>query len=359
MKVAVLVSGGVDSSVALSLLKQQGHDVTAFYLKIWLEDELAYLGDCPWQDDLQQVQAVCAQLNVPLEVVSLQKEYFAEVVSYTIAQVKAGFTPNPDVLCNSRIKFGLFLKYIDSLPVHYDKIASGHYAQIMMHDGLVALHCAPDPIKDQTYFLSYLTQQQLSRLIFPIGHLQKSDVRALAHEFNLPNKDRKDSQGICFLGKLKFSDFIKHYLGELPGDLVEYETGLKVGKHNGFWYYTIGQRQGIGLAGGPWYVVEKDTKNNIVYISRAYHTLEKQRNRFVIADCNWISGSAPAADGAYRVKLRHGPNFHECTIIAAQDDGQFEVLLADNDQGIAAGQFAVLYKGVICLGSGIIRSESH
>lgn len=352
MKVAVLVSGGVDSSVALSLLKQQGYETTAFYLKIWLEDELAYLGDCPWQDDLKYVQAVCDQLGVPLEVVSLQKEYFAQVVSYTIAQVKKGFTPNPDILCNSRVKFGLFLNYIDSLPVYYDKIASGHYAQTMSRDGLFELRCAPDPVKDQTYFLSYLTQKQISRLLFPIGHLQKAAVRAIASHDNLPNKDRKDSQGICFLGKLKFSDFIKHYLGEVPGDLIEYETGLKVGEHRGFWYYTIGQRQGIRLAGGPWYVVAKDSERNTVYISRAYQALAKQRNHFFIGECNWIGGSAPA-NGKYRVKLRHGPHFHDCTVVDC-GDGRFELSLTSDDQGIAPGQFAVLYKETVCLGSGII-----
>jgi tRNA (5-methylaminomethyl-2-thiouridylate)-methyltransferase len=353
MNIAVLVSGGVDSSVALALLKQQGHTLTAFYLKIWLEDELAYLGDCPWQEDLKHVQAVCAQLDVPLEVVSLQKEYFNEVVSYTITQVKAGKTPNPDVFCNSRIKFGMFMRYIDSLPVFYDKIASGHYAQAVETEIGVTLHRAPDLVKDQTYFLSYLTQNQVSRLLFPIGHLQKAEVRACAQEVNLPNKERKDSQGICFLGKLKFSDFIKHYLGELPGDLVEYETRQVVGKHQGFWYFTIGQRQGIGLAGGPWYVVAKDTQSNVVYISRFYHADEKKRDRCVIGSCNWIGGSEPV-DGQYQVKLRHGPHLHTAHLKKIEPD-RFELTLSDNDQGIAAGQFAVIYCGTECLGSGIIE----
>lgn len=354
MNIAVLVSGGVDSSVALSLLKEQGHNLTAFYLKIWLEDELAYLGDqCPWQEDLQYVQAVCAQIGVPLEVVSLQKEYFEQVVSYTIAQVKAGRTPNPDVLCNSRIKFGTFLRYIDTLPQSFDKIASGHYAQVIYDNGLYALESAPDPIKDQTYFLSYLTQEQISRLIFPIGHLQKDQVRAHALAIDLPNKNRRDSQGICFLGKLKFSDFIKHYLGDRKGDLIEYETGIKLGEHNGFWYYTVGQRQGIGLAGGPWYVVAKDTVNNTIFISREYHTPDKKRNQLIIADGNWIAHTIPE-DGRYRVKLRHGVQFHDCSFRSI-DAGRFELTLANHDQGIASGQFAVLYDDIRCLGSGVIE----
>ena len=177
MKVAVLVSGGVDSSVALQLLKNQGHDVTAFYLKIWLEDELSYLGDCPWENDLAFVKQVCEQLKVPLEVVSLQKEYKDEVVAYTIAEVKAGRTPNPDILCNQRIKFGLFLDKIDP---SFEKIASGHYAQIREKDGVVELVQSPDPIKDQTYFLSHLSQKQLKRVMFPIGHLQKNEVACVS-----------------------------------------------------------------------------------------------------------------------------------------------------------------------------------
>src|SRR5579871_1845652 len=277
MKIAVLVSGGVDSSVALKLLKDQGHDVTAFYIKIWLEDELSYLGNCPWEEDLSYVRQVCEQLNVPLEIISMQKEYKDEVVAYTIEQVKAGRTPNPDILCNQRSKFGLFLDKIDA---SFEKVASGHYAQVREKDGIIELFQSPDPIKDQTYFLSHLNQKQLQRVLFPIGHLQKSELRALAHTFNLPNKDRPDSQGICFLGMFKFSDFIKHHLGTQQGNLIESETGKIMGHHDGFWFYTIGQRQGIRLGGGPWYVVAKDCVQNIVYISRNYYDSDKQRDAF-------------------------------------------------------------------------------
>ena len=251
MKIAVLISGGVDSSVALRLLKEQGHELTAFYLKIWLEDELSYLGDCPWEEDLSYVRAVCEQAGVPLQVVSLQKEYWDHVVSYTMQEIKAGRTPNPDILCNQRIKFGMFFNHIDA---SFDKVATGHYAQVKEQNGIFSLHRAPDPIKDQTYFLSYLSQAQLARALFPIGHLQKEQVRQLAQQFDLPNKERKDSQGICFLGKLKFNDFIKFHVGEKPGDMIEYETGKKLGTHKGFWFHTIGQRQGSGLpaARGMW-----------------------------------------------------------------------------------------------------------
>lgn len=354
MNIAVLISGGVDSSVALAKLVHEGHAVTAFYLKIWLEDELSYLGSCPWQEDLGYVQAVCDHLGVSLEVVSLQQEYWDHVVSYTIAEVKQGRTPNPDVLCNSRIKFGFFLDYLEKrYPGVFDTIATGHYAQLQKKSSLYYLKQSPDPVKDQTYFLSYLTQQQLARLAFPIGHLDKSEVRSLAAQFNLPNKDRKDSQGICFLGKLKFHDFIRHYLGDSPGDLIEYETGKIVGTHQGFWYYTIGQRQGIGLAGGPWYVVAKDTQVNKVYISRNYYAPDKQRNAFEVAQLNWVG----VCEGQYQniqVKMRHGAYAHNCCI-TSRSAGKLQVTLAHQDQGIAAGQFAVFYHNAICLGAGIIQ----
>ncbi len=349
MKIAVLVSGGVDSSVALKILKDQGHDVTAFYLKIWLEDELSYLGDCPWEIDLSYVKKVCDQLEVPLELVSLQKEYHDEVVRYTINEVRRGHTPNPDILCNSRIKFGMFLKVLDE---QYEKIATGHYAQTKEIDGRFVIVPAPDNIKDQSYFLSHLNQEQLSRALFPIGHLQKEQVRELAQKFNLPTKDRKDSQGICFLGKLKFRDFVKHYLGEKQGRLIESETGIDRGEHQGFWFYTIGQRQGLGLAGGPWYVVAKDTIQNIVYISRNYYTDDKLRDAFEIENCNWFA-KAPTENDQLKVKLRHGPYLHSATITSTSN-GVMLVKLTERDQGISPGQFAVFYDEKKCLGGGII-----
>lgn len=350
IKIAVLVSGGVDSSVALKLLKDQGYDVTGFYLKIWLEDELSYLGDCPWEEDLSYVKQVCEQLEVPLEVVSLQKEYKDEVVAHTIAQVKAGRTPNPDILCNQRIKFGLFLDKIDS---SFVKVASGHYAQVREKDGKFELFQSPDPIKDQTYFLSHLSQNQLKRVMFPIGHLQKSELRALAHDFNLPNKDRKDSQGICFLGKFKFSDFIKHHLGTKQGLMIESETGKVMGNHDGFWFYTIGQRQGLGLGGGPWYVVAKDCDKNIIYISRNYYDDEKRRDMFYVENINWLSG-APSDKKNLLVKLRHGAQKYACAV-DYDAQGKALVKISDRDQGIAAGQYAVFYDGDVCLGSGVMQ----
>lgn len=359
MHIAVLVSGGVDSAVALKLLQAQGYQVTAFYLKIWLADELSFLGECPWEEDLSYVRQVCEQLQVPLEIVPFQQAYQDLVVSYTMTEIQAGRTPNPDIMCNSQIKFGAFLDYIlTNWAGKFDKVASGHYANTIEKAGQVYLQIAPDLIKDQTYFLAYLTQAQLAQIIFPIGIYNKSQVRVLAQEFNLANKDRKDSQGICFLGKLKFPDFVKYHLGEKLGDLIEFETGQKLGQHKGYWFHTIGQRQGLGLSGGPWYVVSKDLAQNLIYISRNYYNPDKARNLLTVHKVNWIAGQAPAdleTKTNLRVKLRHGAEFHDCTVkFINNNNSTVEVYLTKRDQGIAAGQFAVFYAQDICLGGGII-----
>lgn len=351
MKIAVLLSGGVDSSVALRLLKAQGHSVTAFYLKIWLEDELSHLGQCPWEEDLQWVRQVCAQALVPLEVVSFQRPYWDEVVSYTVSQVRSGLTPNPDMLCNQLIKFGAFLRAFGN---QFDKVATGHYAQVCEQRGICTLRQSPDPIKDQTYFLSQLSQEQLSRALFPIGHLTKPQVRALAAEFGLPNKDRKDSQGICFLGKIKFREFIRHHVGEKEGKLIELETGTTVGKHQGFWFYTLGQRQGLGLSGGPWYVVSKIPEDNVVVVSRSYYAPEKDRHIVHVSNCQWIS-EEPRKPWL-GVKLRHGPVVYQAQVSYGKP-GELTLTLPTNDQGIAPGQFAVLYDGQVCLGGGVIADD--
>jgi tRNA-5-taurinomethyluridine 2-sulfurtransferase len=357
MKIAMLVSGGVDSSVALRLLKDQGHNVTAFYLKIWLEDELAYLGECPWQEDLDFAQKVCDQAEVELKVISLQQAYHEKIVAYTIKTIKEGRTPNPDVMCNTFIKFGAFY---DAVGKEYDKIASGHYAQVVQRDGIFYLHQTPDAIKDQTYFLSQLTPAQLSRVMFPIGDYKKEQVRELAEAYDLPNKNRKDSQGLCFLGKIKFRDFVKHHVGTKEGPLVEYETGKAWGTHEGFWFYTAGQRQGIGLSHGPWYVVKTDPETNTVFISSSYFSLSsstqcedlKPRNSFIIGNCNWFAQKDPEQK-KLQVKLRHGAHYYECSL-QNNNNGTFTIQLPEDDQGIAAGQFAVFYDNRLCLGSGVI-----
>lgn len=345
MKIAVLLSGGVDSSLALYKLHCEGHDVTAFYLKIWLEDEASFLGDCPWEEDLGYARSLCERLGVPLKVIPLQKEYYDRVVSYTVSELKAGRTPSPDIFCNKRVKFGAFFEQIGS---EYDKVASGHYAQILTDNGKTILKMAPDPVKDQTYFLAHLSEEQLSRLIFPIGSLLKSEVRSEAEAAALPAMHRKDSQGICFLGKIKFRDFVKIYLGERKGDIVEAESGKKLGEHAGFWFYTIGQRTGLGLAGGPWYVVEKVVSDNVIKVSHRCSSETVPCDNFRVGEFNWIN-QPPEVDEELWCKLRHGPHRYRCRLDLA--DGTVR-LLDGADYGIAAGQFTVFYRDDICLGCG-------
>jgi tRNA-specific 2-thiouridylase len=391
MNIAMLISGGVDSSVALRLLLDAGYTVRAFYLKIWLEDELAFLGECPWEDDLKYVRAVCEQAGVPLEVVPFQREYWNQVVSYTIAEVKAGRTPNPDVLCNAQIKFGAFYEYLSSRKdISFDKIATGHYAQVeevVVSDDIFSssekrtgklslpeipeaglsrsreisqsvfpaslLKMSPDKVKDQTYFLSQLSQEQLTKACFPIGHLQKEEVRTLAEKYHLPNAKRKDSQGICFLGKVAFDQFLEFHLGKRSGDIIDLKTGEKISEHDGFWFYTIGQRRGIKLSGGPWFVVKKDAEKNVIFVSNQYRSEDMFRDTFEVGNLHWISGSTPVKN-MLSVKLRHGEKLYACEV-SFRGNGTASVKLIDEeDRGIAPGQFAVFYDGEYCLGGGVI-----
>lgn len=356
MKVAALTSGGVDSSVALMLLKEQGFDVTAFYLKIWLEDELQHIAVCPWEEDLQYIREICERESVPLKIINMQKEYFDTIIKYTLSEVKAGRTPNPDVMCNSRIKFGLFLDKIDEIDRNtaekFEKIATGHYAQIEEIEGIHYLKTSPDPVKDQTYFLSHLSQDQLKRLKFPVGSMTKTRVRELAHKYDLPNKDRKDSQGVCFLGKFKYNEFLKHYLGVKKGDIIDYDTGKKLGEHEGYWYFTIGQRKGIKLGGGPYFVVKKDVKKNLVYVSNKYYGNDKKRNSLKVADLSWNTQRKPASN-ELKIKLRHSDYYYDCKYKDVLPN-EAELILDESDQGIAPGQFVAFYEKDICLGSGVI-----
>ena len=386
--VAMLLSGGVDSSVALHLLLRQNYNVTAFYLRIWLEDELAHLGECPWEDDLQVCQEVCEHAgNVPLETVSLGKEYRESVVQYTVEEAQRGRTPNPDIMCNSRVKFGCFLDYIEESEMEFDYIASGHYARledVTEHNTPTKkrLFRAPDPVKDQSYFLCALTQQQLSKVIFPIGTYQKSEVRELASHFQLPNRNRPDSQGLCFLGKVKFDDFLSSYLGNRPGDVVDALNGEVIGRHNGLWYHTVGQRKGIGkvmfplaTARGPWYVVAKDQTQDKVYVSNRYdeEDFAKARSEFEVEDVRWILGDTPTEmiddnssenrhwkEVRIDMKIRHGPRIVKGSLLLKDDGLTGNVCLDIKDGGLAPGQYVVFYKEDTdeCLGAGVI-SEKH
>jgi len=349
VKTAVLLSGGVDSSVALRLLLEEGADVTACYLKVWLEDEVQFAGDCPWEEDMRFVRATCDAVGVPLQIVSLQTEYYEHIVEHVLDELRVGRTPSPDVFCNRRIKFGAFL---DRMGAEADLVASGHYARIETTAQGARLLRAEDPVKDQTYFLSQMTQQQLTKVRFPIGHLPKAEVRRLAQHYDLPSRDRKDSQGICFLGKIDYRQFVQFHLGQRQGAIIDADSGQRLGTHLGYWFYTIGQRFGLGLSGGPWYVVDKDIEDNSLHVAHGDRRDARSRTRFEVDGANWI-GAPPETD-RLQVKLRHGPHTIPCSLVAA-GDATWHVELDEADGGITPGQHAVFYLGQVCLGGAMIR----
>ena len=355
MNIAALVSGGVDSSVVVHQLKEMGYDPTIFYIRIGMEDENGYMG-CTAEEDIEITSFVAKKYGLKMETVSLQKEYWDNVVEYVIRTVRNGLTPNPDVMCNRLIKFGSF---IDKYGYEFDKIATGHYAQTYFENGKHYLGTALDPVKDQTDFLAQITYAQVSRLMFPIGHLMKSQVREIAVSQNLPSASRKDSQGICFLGKINYNDFIKKYLGEKEGKIIEKETGKILGTHRGFWFHTIGQRKGLGLGGGPWYVVAKDSAENIVYVSQGYDVETQYGKTVPLDDFNFITEN-PWGDFTDPVditfKIRHTPEFTKGKLFN-EGNGSYRIESEDKIQGIAPGQYGVIYDPAhrICYGSGVIR----
>jgi tRNA (5-methylaminomethyl-2-thiouridylate)-methyltransferase len=350
LEVALLLSGGVDSSVALHRLLDAGHRVTAFYLKVWLEDELAHLGGCPWEEDLQNARAVCEQVSVPLEVVPLQRAYRDRVVEEALRELRAGRTPSPDCLCNPRIKFGAFQEVVGG---RFDRLASGHYARIGGAPEDPWLLAAADPVKDQTYFLALLSGEQLGRCLFPVGSLTKEEVRREARRRGLPNRERPDSQGLCFLGEVRYPDFVRAHLGTWRGEIREAASGRLLGEHPGHWFYTIGQRFGLGLGGGPWYVVEKDPERNEV---RVAHGSPSYRRRFGVPSPSWIGDPPPGKE--LEVKVRHGPHRYRCRI-EKEGAGGLAVTLGAADGGLAPGQVAVFYQEERCLGGGAIQLEER
>ena len=362
MTIAALVSGGVDSSVVVHLLKEQGYTPDIFYIRIGMEDEEGYI-DCPAEEDIEITQWIAKKYGCRFEEVNLHKEYWDNVVSYTIESVRKGLTPNPDVMCNKLIKFGAF---DDKRGHDYDRIATGHYARTEQVDSgrwtvdsgatqdggvqqgtdysspITFLATAKDPVKDQTDFLSQLSYKQIQKLMFPIGHLMKSEVRDIAHEAHLPSADRKDSQGICFLGKINYNDFIRRYLGEREGKIVELETGKVLGTHKGYWFHTIGQRKGLYLSGGPWFVVRKDIEENVLYVSQGYDPREQYGDRITLMGFRPLAPITLTLPLKVKFKIRHTPEFHPGRLVQLPD-GLVQIESEELIQGIAAGQYATIY----------------
>ena len=353
MRIAVLVSGGVDSAVVVHLLHKEGHELHLFYIRIGMEDEDGL--SCTAEEDIEMCRLIAHKYNLPFEVIDLHEEYWDNVMAYALETVKKGLTPNPDIMCNRIIKFGYFERLKGK---EFDKTATGHYASVEHHDGVSYLCTAVDPVKDQTDFLSRISQEQLSHLIFPLGNLPKAEVRKIASENHLPNAGRKDSQGICFLGKINYNDFLRKKLGDKPGPIIEIETGKKIGIHKGYWYHTIGQRKGLGLSGGPWYVVKKNVRDNAIYVSKGSDTKMQYGRSFEIGELHCISGDFFPQDAEsieITFKNRHNPYFFQ-GILRKVSESTFRIDSEKDIQGIAPGQFASIYSKDkrYCYGSGVI-----
>ena len=364
-RIAALVSGGVDSSVVVHLLCQAGYRPTLFYIQIGMEER--GFADCSWEDDLEIVRHLAHRYDCPLQIVSLHEEYWAQVVEYTIDTVRRGLTPNPDMMCNKLIKFGCFE---EKWGKDFDFIATGHYATTSFVDGHLFLTTAPDPVKDQTDFLAQINFRQVSKLLFPTGHLLKSQVRQIAEEAHLLSARRKDSQGICFLGKVNYNEFIQRALGEREGLIIERETGKVLGKHRGYWFHTIGQRKGLGLSGGPWFVVKKNIRRNILLVSQGYDPSDQYGDHIGMEQCDFISLDPWAYTSLHRgletplsretpleitFKVRHTPEFTR-GLLSYHPERGYLIESKEPIQGIAPGQYAVLYdtEHRICFGSGMI-----
>jgi len=364
MKIAVLVSGGVDSSVVVDMLQREGHELHLFYIRIGTDNGE---GDCSAEEDMEMCSLIAHKYGLPLHAISLHEEYWNSVMAYTLRTVREGLTPHPDMMCNKLVKFGFFEERWGHM---FDKVATGHYASVIEKDGKYWLATAADPVKDQTDFLAQISYKQLSHLLFPLGNLPKREVRRLASEAGLPTAERKDSQGICFLGKINYNDFIERHLGTHPGPIVEIETGKKIGTHRGYWFHTIGQRKGLGLSGGPWYVVRKNIRDNVIYVSNGYDTRRQYGRHIPVEEMHWITENPFDNQDSYEIrtndgtndeemhiafKTRHSPEFMDGKLIR-RDEGR-HVVESDTDvQGIAPGQYAIIYTPdkKICLGSGMI-----
>jgi tRNA-specific 2-thiouridylase len=355
MRIVVGLSGGVDSAVSALLLKRAGHEVVGLFMKNWEDDDD---GDyCSTREDLVDAVSAAEAIGIDIEAVNFAAEYKERVFASFLAEYRAGRTPNPDVLCNAEIKFKAFLDHAMALGA--DRIATGHYARVVERDGGFALLKGVDPSKDQSYFLHRLTQSQLAKSLFPVGHLHKAEVRRIAKEAGLPNHAKRDSTGICFIGERPFREFLSRYLPREPGPMVT-PGGERVGEHQGLMYYTIGQRQGLGIGGrrdssdAPWYVAGKDPATNTLTVVQGHDHALLLKRTLRAADASWIGGEPPRAPAdALGAKTRYRQADSACDLTLA-GDGAFDLEFAAPQWAVTPGQSAVVYRGEVCLGGGVI-----
>ena len=353
-RVVVGMSGGVDSSVAAYLLKQQGYDVVGLFMKNWEDDDTDEY--CSSRQDFLDAVSIADVIDIPIEVVNFSVEYKDRVFSHFLAEYQAGRTPNPDVLCNAEIKFKAFLDHANKLGADY--IATGHYAQVRKVGSVFQLLKGEDGTKDQSYFLYRLNQAQLASTLFPIGHLYKREVRKIAKELKLPNFSKKDSTGICFIGERPFREFLNRYLPHEPGE-TQTPEGKVIGQHIGLMYYTIGQRQGLGIGGTrdggdePWFVSAKDMSRNVLVAVQGHHHPDLLRPSLKAADLTWISGEQPHCNWVYAAKTRYRQTDAPCAIVNLTQD-YCQVDFAQDQWAVTPGQSIVIYESRICLGGGVI-----
>ena len=339
-KVYVGMSGGVDSSVTAALLKEQGYQVTGVYMKNWSQDLPGFI--CPWKEDYQDAKRVAVQLGIDFKMYDFETEYRHKVVDYMVAEYQAGGTPNPDIMCNQEVKFKLFLE--TALSDGADMIATGHYARIKDGQLLTGL----DNNKDQSYFLYRVTEEALRKSLMPIGELEKPEVRKIAKKLGLATAEKKDSQGICFVGKVGIKEFLLAELGEQPHGPIIDENGKTIGEHDGALFYTIGQRHGLNVGGGlPYYVSRKDMKTNTVYVTTDLNRAELWAKEVELQDVHWIN-ETPKNNKEYQVRLRYRGWLVTCRLDGAK------LILNEEQRGIAAGQSAVLYDADRVLGGGVM-----
>ncbi|PLT34602.1 tRNA 2-thiouridine(34) synthase MnmA [Bacillus sp. V5-8f] len=349
-RVVVGMSGGVDSSVAALLLKKQGYDVVGIFMKNW--DDTDENGVCTATEDYNDVIAVCNQIGIPYYAVNFEKQYWDKVFTYFLDEYKAGRTPNPDVMCNKEIKFKAFLEHALSLGADY--LATGHYAQVEYRDGDYKMLRGIDENKDQTYFLNQLNQSQLEKVMFPLGGIDKKEVREIAREAGLTTAAKKDSTGICFIGERNFKEFLSNYLPAQPGEMQTLD-GEVMGKHDGLMYYTIGQRHGLGIGGSgdPWFVVGKDLEKNILYVGQGFENEKLYSTSINAVNISWVADHAPSEEFTCTAKFRYRQADNKVTV-RVKDGGNAEVIFDEPIRAVTPGQAVVFYDGEVCLGGGTI-----